>query len=69
MALELSTGGLLNRREAAAYLKVSPHTLANWKSQGRGPRALKVHSLIRYRQAELDAWLEAENSGAEGGAR
>ncbi|WP_363317023.1 helix-turn-helix domain-containing protein [uncultured Mobiluncus sp.] len=28
----------LTRREAAALLGISPHTLANWAVQGRGPR-------------------------------
>ena len=68
MALD-SYPGLRTLTQAAEYLAISARTLRNWRSLGLGPQALKVGSLVRYRQGELDAWLEAENSGVEGGAR
>jgi excisionase family DNA binding protein len=49
---------LLTRREAAAYLGVAEQTLAVWKCTGR--RSLpfvKIGRVIRYRKADLDAFI------------
>lgn len=49
---------LLTRREAAAYLGVAEQTLAVWKCTGR--RFLpfvKIGRLVRYRKADLDAFI------------
>lgn len=49
---------LLTRREAAAYLGVAEQTLAVWKCTGR--RSLpfvKIGRLVRYRKADLDAFI------------
>lgn len=49
---------LLTRREAAAYLGIAEQTLAVWKCTGR--RALpfvKIGRLVRYRKADLDAFI------------
>lgn len=53
-----TTSILLTRREAAAYLGVAEQTLAVWKCTGR--RSLpfvKIGRLVRYRQADLDAFI------------
>lgn len=50
---------LLSRVEAAAYLGVKPQTLAVWASTGRYELPfVKVGSLPKYRQSDLDAFLE-----------
>lgn len=36
----------LTAKEAAAFLAVSPKTLANWRSQGQGPSYIKYSSTI-----------------------
>ena len=49
---------LLTRREAAGYLGVAEQTLAVWKCTGR--RSLpfvKIGRLVRYRKADLDAFI------------
>lgn len=49
---------LLTRREAAVYLGVAEQTLAVWKCTGR--RSLpfvKIGRLVRYRKADLDAFI------------
>ncbi|WKZ83185.1 MAG: helix-turn-helix domain-containing protein [Acidimicrobiia bacterium] len=57
---------LLSTEEAATYLNCSQQTLRNWRVQGRGPTAVKVGAfLVRYRQRDLDAWLEEQNTGAD----
>ncbi len=37
-------------------------TLANWRSQGKGPKYLKVGRHVRYRMPDLDAWLDAQSA-------
>jgi len=52
--------GLLTRREAAAYLGVTPDTLAVWFSTRRYPiPVIKVGHLAKYRKADLDRFLES----------
>jgi excisionase family DNA binding protein len=48
----------LSNTDAAAYLGISPKTLNDWRSAGRGPDYLKIGTLVRYRQSDLDAYLE-----------
>ena len=46
---------------AATYLDVSPQTMRNWRSAGSGPPAIKLNGgAIRYRLADLDAWIAAQ---------
>ena len=50
---------LLDDKAAAAYLSLSPGTLSVWRSTGRyNIPYVKVGRLVRYRRADLDAWLE-----------
>ena len=42
---------------AAYYIGVTPGTLNTWRSQGKGPKHIKVGALVRYSEADLDAWL------------
>ena len=49
---------LLTREEAAARLSLRPQTLAAWSSQSRGPRYMKLGKSVRYRQSDLDAFME-----------
>lgn len=50
---------MVKQATAAKYLGVKPHTLENWRHLGRGPRFYKVGGQVRYDQADLDAFLEA----------
>jgi excisionase family DNA binding protein len=54
-----STTDRMTEDEAAAYLDLRPTTLASWRNKNVGPAYLKVGRLIRYRQADLDAWLNS----------
>ena len=52
---------LLNPMETAKYLGVSESWLAKRRmlaTRRLGPPFLKMGALVRYRQTELDAWLE-----------
>jgi len=49
--------------QAAKYMGISEAVLRLWRSQGKGPRHFKAgEKLIRYRRADLDAWIEARLS-------
>jgi excisionase family DNA binding protein len=48
---------MLDRQPAAAYLGLSVPTLDRKRVNGDGPRYLKIGSRVRYRRADLDAWL------------
>lgn len=50
---------ILRTPEAAAYLNVQPTTLEQWRWNGRGPTFIKIGRSVRYRQADLDAFLSA----------
>lgn len=56
---------LRDQRAAAEYLGVSPRFLEGRRLRGGGPKYLKLGSSlrarVRYRQADLDAWLEANS--------
>jgi len=49
---------LLNNSEAAEFLGMSPDTLPRWRWSGIGPAYLKVGRSIRYRQTDLETFLE-----------
>lgn len=50
---------LLDDHAAAAILDVSPGTLSVWRSTGRYALPfLKIGRKVRYRRADLLAWLE-----------
>ncbi len=53
------THAYLTPSAAAEYLFVSPNTLANWRVLGQGPPFVKVGRAVRYRRADLDAFLES----------
>jgi excisionase family DNA binding protein len=50
---------LRSREEAAEYLSIKPQTLAAWATSGRyGLPFVRVGRKVRYRLADLDAFLE-----------
>jgi predicted DNA-binding transcriptional regulator AlpA len=50
---------LLDAKGAAEYLSLAKHTLDQWRADGKGPRYTKLGGAIRYRIADLDAFIEA----------
>jgi excisionase family DNA binding protein len=64
----METKKLLTRKEAAEYLGVKPQTLAVWHCAGRYKLpVVKVGRAVRYRLADLEAWLAARTVGAAAG--
>lgn len=54
-----SNDKLLNDREAAALLGVTPSTLNFWRVQRRGPAFVKLGHAVRYRRSDLDTYITA----------
>ena len=51
---------LLDEKSAADFLSLRPGTLSVWRSTGRHKIPfIKVGHLVRYRRADLLAWLES----------
>ena len=50
---------IFNTREAADYVRLGPPTLERFRISGYGPRYCKLGGAVRYRQADLDDWLES----------
>lgn len=52
---------MLDPTAAGAYLggnkPINALTLADWRCKGTGPAYIKVGRLVRYRLADLDAWM------------
>lgn len=62
-----SSRSLVDDKRAAAILDVSPGTLGVWRSTGRyNLPFIKVGRNVRYRVADLEAWLSKRyrDSGA-----
>jgi excisionase family DNA binding protein len=56
----------LSTLEAAEYVGTRPHTLEVWRASGRYKIPfVKVGRLVRYRRADLDAWLASRTVNAE----
>ena len=50
--------GRMDTKNAATYCGLSTKTLAMWRSQGTGPKFLKLGKVFYYRE-DLDAWLKS----------
>jgi predicted DNA-binding transcriptional regulator AlpA len=48
----------LSNKEAARLLGFNPNTLVKWRMSGFGPRFLKLGKHVRYRERELEHWLD-----------
>jgi excisionase family DNA binding protein len=50
---------LLTQSEAAKMLRLSERTLERLRLQGGGPKFVKANRSVRYREADLEAWIAA----------
>lgn len=56
----------MDRHNAARYLGRAPKTLAQWKTNGKGPPGKKVGGRVFYYREDLDAFIASEmRSGTE----
>ena len=54
---------LLKEKQVAETLRVSVAALRRWRIEGRGPRFIRVERLVRYREADVQAWLDSRPTG------
>lgn len=54
---------LIDEVTLALRLGVSRSTLQSWRYEGCGPRFIKLGRLVRYRNADIDAYLQAQTRG------
>jgi hypothetical protein len=47
----------LNDVEAAEFLRLSPQTLRNWRTQSRGPAYIRAGRAIRYSSEDLKTYM------------
>jgi predicted DNA-binding transcriptional regulator AlpA len=48
---------MMSRDEFAALLGLTPRTLENWASQGKGPMPVKIGRAVRYKSDEVAAFV------------
>ena len=48
---------LMNAREAAAKLGIHPSTLARWRSEGSGPKYVRMGARLMYRESAIEQWI------------
>ena len=51
-------------RELAEMLGVQVNTLEIWRWRGTGPRFIKAGRLIRYREEDIQNWIQANIHGS-----
>jgi excisionase family DNA binding protein len=49
---------LMSAPEIAEYLGIPLATIYQWRSRQSGPRGIKVGKHVRYRRADVEAWLD-----------
>jgi excisionase family DNA binding protein len=53
----------LTEKEVAQQISVSLASLRRWRLMRRGPRFVKVGSLVRYRPEDLEQWMASLPAG------
>lgn len=51
---------LMTIAEVAAYLQVPTATLYRWRCRDEGPVGYRVGRYVRYRRADVEAWLKGQ---------
>jgi excisionase family DNA binding protein len=59
---------LRSAQEVADYLGVPLTTLYQWRTKNAGPRAIRVGRHLRFRQEDVDAWVEQHLDEPDRGA-
>ncbi|MCH7583464.1 MAG: helix-turn-helix domain-containing protein [Acidobacteria bacterium] len=56
---------LLTVQDLAQYLGVPAGTLYQWRYRRQGPPGFRVGRHLRYRQADVEVWIEQQLQGAD----
>jgi len=52
---------LASPADVAGVLGIPEKTLAEWRSDGKGPQYLKIGRYVRYRWSAVNAWLDEQS--------
>lgn len=55
---------LATRTQVATATGLSIPTLARWAGEGKGPKWIKLGAALRYRKADVLAWIDALAAGS-----
>lgn len=53
-------GSLKTPEQVAEMLQVPLQTIYVWRTRGKGPRGIRVGRHLRYRDADIEAWLNEQ---------
>ena len=56
---KIAPARLIDTGELAEQIGNQKNTIEGWRLKGIGPRYLAIGRLIRYRQSDVDDWLES----------
>jgi excisionase family DNA binding protein len=59
---------LLTARDVAQFLGIPMATLYSWRTRGIAPRAVRVGKHLRFRRADVDAWVDQHVDDRAGAA-
>ena len=67
-ALYQNNGGsnmeiILTKQQVAEQLHISVKTLDNWMQHGKGPKPVYMGKLVRFKQSDLDAFIQNLSGG------
>ncbi|WP_410642656.1 helix-turn-helix transcriptional regulator [Amycolatopsis sp. lyj-346] len=51
---------LLSIEDLSSYLQVPVNTLYQWRKTDKGPTGFRVGKYVRYRRADVDAWIDGQ---------
>lgn len=51
------SGEFITVKQLCVALGINASTLYRWRKDGNGPKAFKVGNIVRFKQADVDAWL------------
>jgi predicted DNA-binding transcriptional regulator AlpA len=54
---------LIDEKQLCAELGISSVTATKWRAKAAGPPFIKIGRLVRYRRADVEAWLAARTVG------
>jgi predicted DNA-binding transcriptional regulator AlpA len=56
---------LIDEKRLCADLGISSVTATKWRAKAAGPPFIKVGRLVRYRRADVEAWLASRTVGGK----
>lgn len=56
---------LMTEKQLSAQLHASLASVRRWRLLGRGPRFVKLGSLVRYRPEDIEDWINTRPAGGE----